>query len=179
MRITISGTPGSGKTVVGKYLSKKLNLKYYGIGELMREFASRHNLDLISLDKLLERNKKLDKKFNEYIKKLNNEDKFIVDSRIGFFFIKNAVNIFLDADLNLRAKRIFNDKRKLENFKKMEDVRKEIDNRLMLERKRFKKLYNVDFTNLNNYDLIINTTGMNVKIISSIIQRYLSKTGAK
>jgi len=40
MRITISGTPGSGKTVVGKYLSKKLNLKYYGIGELMREFAS-------------------------------------------------------------------------------------------------------------------------------------------
>ena len=71
MNRLLQGDVGSGKTVVGKYLSKKLNLKYYGIGELMREFASRHNLDLISLDKLLERNKKLDKKKYEKEKRSN------------------------------------------------------------------------------------------------------------
>jgi len=179
MKITISGTPGSGKSVVGRYLSKKLNLKYYGIGELMREFASKHKLDLISLDKLLEKNKKLDKKFNEHIKRLDNKNNFVIDSRIGFLFIRNAVNIFLDADLDLRAKRIFKDKRKLESYKTIKDVKKGISKRLMLERKRFKKLYNVDFTDLKNYDLVINTTGMNVMIISNIILKYLNKNGIK
>src|SRR3989344_7352731 len=121
MKITISGTPGSGKTVVGKYLAKNLHLRYYGIGELMREFALKHKIDLIELDKLLEKNKKLDKKFNEHIKNLNNKNNFVVDSRIGFLFIKNAVNVFLDADLELRAKRIFKDKRKLEDYKTVGD----------------------------------------------------------
>ena len=111
MKITISGTPGSGKSVVSKYISNKFSLKYYGIGELMRTFAKKKKIDLIELDKLLEKNEKLDKKFNEYIKKLNKEKNFIVDSRLGFLFIKKGIHIFLDADINVRAKRIFKDKR--------------------------------------------------------------------
>jgi len=176
MKITISGTPGSGKSVVSRYIAKKLRLKYYGVGELFREYAKKKKLNLIELDKFLEKNKKIDKKFNEsIIKRLDNKDNFVLDSRIGFLFIKNAVHVFLDADLNLRAKRIFKDKRKLENYRKAEDVKKEIDKRLRLERKIFKEIYNVDFTDLRHYDLIINTTGMNVKIISDIILRYLNK----
>ena len=103
MKITISGTPGSGKTVVGKYLSKILKLDYYGIGELMRNFADENKLDLNQLIRLLEKNKELDKSFNESIKDLNNKNNFILDSRIGFLFICKSINIFLDADLNLRA----------------------------------------------------------------------------
>lgn len=175
MKITISGTPGSGKTVVGKYLSKKLKLKYYGVGELMRDFAKKNNLNLIQMNKFLEKDKKLDKNFNESIKKLNKRDNFILDSRIGFLFVKKCVNIFLDADLNIRAGRIFKDRRKLENYKKVEDVKKEIKKRFLSERKRFKKLYKIDFANLKNYNLIINTNGMNVKIISNIILKYLER----
>jgi len=175
MKITISGTPGSGKTVAGKYLAKELHLKYYGIGELMREFATKHKLDLIELDKILEKNKKLDKKFNEHIKQLNNKNNFVVDSRIGFLFIKNAVNVFLDADLNLRARRIFKDKRKLEKFNTTKDVKNEIEERLKSERRRFRKLYKVDFTSKKNYDLFIDTTGLNIKLISNKILNYLKE----
>jgi len=173
MKITISGTPGSGKTVVGKYLSKILKLDYYGIGELMRNFADENKLDLNQLIRLLEKNKELDKSFNESIKELNNKNNFILDSRIGFLFISKSVNIFLDADLNLRANRIFKDQRKLENYKTVKEVKDEISKRFLSERKRFRKLYKADFADLNHYDLVIDTTNMNVKIISTIILKYL------
>jgi len=175
MRITISGTPGSGKSVVSKYLSKKLSLKYYGIGELMRGFAQKKKIGLIQLSELLKKDSELDKKFNEDIIKLNDDDNFVLDSRLGFFFIKNGIHIFLDADADLRAERIFNDNRKLEKFNKVGDVKKEIVKRLSLERERFRKLYKVDFTDINNYDLIIDTTGMNTKLISDVIIKYLRK----
>ena len=175
MKITISGTPGSGKSVVAKYICKQLNLKYYGVGELMRDFAKRKGLNLIEMSNLLKKDKRLDKYFNENIKKMNYEDNFVLDSRLGFLFIKKGIHIFLDADLDLRAERIFNDKRKLEMFKKVEEVRDEIKNRLFLEKERFKKLYRVDFTNLKYYNLVINTTGMNVQLISKIILEYLEK----
>ncbi|MBS3143504.1 cytidylate kinase family protein [Candidatus Woesearchaeota archaeon] len=173
MKITISGTPGSGKSVVGKYISKKLRLKYYGVGELMRKFAKKNKIDLIELSELLNKNNKLDKNFNEDIKKFNRKDNFVLDSRLGFLFITKGIHLFLDADLDLRAKRIFKDKRKLENFKTIDGVKKEIRERLLMERQRFKKLYNVDFTDLRHYDLVIDTTGMNVNIISNIILKYL------
>lgn len=175
MRITISGTPGSGKSVVSRYLSKKLSLKHYGIGEMMRNFAKKKKLGLIEFSRLLERDSRLDKKFNESIKKLNEEDNFVLDSRLGFLFIREGVHIFLDANFGLRAKRIFNDHRKLEYFKKVDDIKKEIRKRLTLERDRFKKLYKVDFTNLKHYNLVIDTTGMNVRLISEIILKYLRK----
>ena len=175
MKITISGTPGSGKTVIGKYLAKKLHFKYYGMGELMRDFAEHHKLNLIELGELLKKNKKLDKKFNEHIKKLNNKKNIIIDSRIGFLFIKKGIHLFLDADLNLRARRIFKDKRKLENFKTVDEVKKEITKRLSLERERFRKLYKVDFTNKKNYDIVIDTTGLNAKIVSKKVLDYLKK----
>tara|TARA_Y100000034_G_C6791147_1_gene354231 strand:+ start:256 stop:780 length:525 start_codon:yes stop_codon:yes gene_type:complete len=173
MRITISGTPGSGKSVASKYLSKKLKFKHYGIGDLMRDFAKKKKLGLIELSKMLEKDSTLDKKFNEDIKRLNKENNFILDSRLGFFFIKKGIHIFLDADFGVRAERIFKDKRKLESFKKVDDVKKEIKKRLSLERNRFRKLYKVDFTDLSHYDLVIDTTGMNAKLISEIILKYL------
>jgi len=175
MKITISGTPGSGKSVVTKYLSKKLNLRHYGVGELMRDFAKKKKLDLIELSRLLEKNKKLDKSFNENIKKLDYKDNFVLDSRLGFLFIKKGIHIFLDSNLDLRAKRIFKDKRKLESYGSVVEVKNEIKERLLLERERFKKLYKVDFTDLKHYDLVIDTTKMNVKLISNIILDYLKK----
>ena len=75
---------------------------------------------------IVSKNKKLDKKFNEHIKRLNNKENIVIDSRIGFLFIKKGIHLFLDADLDLRAKRIFKDKRKLENFKTVNEVKKEM-----------------------------------------------------
>jgi cytidylate kinase len=39
MIITIAGTVGSGKSTVGRIIAKRLGLKHYSIGDLMREMA--------------------------------------------------------------------------------------------------------------------------------------------
>lgn len=175
MRITVSGTPGSGKSAVSKYLSIKLSIKYFCIGDLMRDFARKKGINLLQLDDLLRKDENLDRKFNEHIKSLNKTDKFILDSRLGFLFINKGMHIFLDADIDVRAKRIFNANRTLEKFRDAEEVKSEINKRLRLEVSRFRKLYKVDFTDLKHYDLVIDTTNMNVKIISDIILKYIKK----
>jgi len=177
MKITISGTAGSGKSTTSRMLAKQLGLKYYGVGEIARQTADARGMSLINFTKYLESHKSYNKKFNESINKLNGEDKFVLDSRIGFFLIKDSVNIFLDADLDVRAERIFNDKRKLESFKTMEDVKKEIRKRNNLEKKMIYEMYKIDFTDVGHYDLVINTDGMIVGDICRIIKKYLKKQG--
>ena len=52
MIVTISGTPGSGKSTVGKLIAKKLGLKHYSIGNLMRSMAKEKGLTLGELGEL-------------------------------------------------------------------------------------------------------------------------------
>jgi len=60
MIITISGKAGSGKSTVAKQLAKKLNLKHYSIGDIMRKLAKEKNISLNELSKLAEKDKTID-----------------------------------------------------------------------------------------------------------------------
>ena len=44
--ITVSGTPGSGKSTVAKLLEGKTGLKYVYSGMTFRELATKHNMSL-------------------------------------------------------------------------------------------------------------------------------------
>ena len=46
MIIAISGKAGSGKSTIAELLAKKLKLKHYSIGNLMREMAKKKNISL-------------------------------------------------------------------------------------------------------------------------------------
>ena len=46
MRITVSGLPGSGTTSLARYLSEKHNFKLISAGEVFRQMAKEHNMDL-------------------------------------------------------------------------------------------------------------------------------------
>ncbi|WP_163328676.1 adenylate kinase family protein [Desulfurobacterium thermolithotrophum] len=60
MKITITGTPGTGKTTVANILSKKLNLPLFNISELVKkeklyiEFDSKRNAFVVDPEKLRE-----------------------------------------------------------------------------------------------------------------------------
>jgi len=174
MKITISGLPGSGKTTVTKLLAKKLKLKHYSIGNLMRKIAKKKNINELELNKIAEKQKDIDKKLDDFQKKLANKDNFVLDSRIGFYFIPDSIKIFLKVNLKQGAKRIFKDKRKEESYKTIKQTLKAIKRRMKSETIRYKKHYGIkNFRSKKNYDLVIDTTNLKPDEVVNKIIRFI------
>ena len=172
MIITISGKAGSGKSTVAKELSKKLNLKHYSIGDLMRKIAKEKNISLIELNRLAEKDKSIDTELDKKQIELRKKDNFVIDGRLTAFFILNAdLKVFLDCDDKTRAERILRDERKDEKSEDINELFKKIKQREQSERKRYRQLYNADYYDEKLYDLIIDTTNLKVgEVVEKIME---------
>jgi len=166
--ITISGTPGSGKSTVAKLLEKKLGLEYIYSGKLFREMAKKYNMSLEEFGKYCEKNKEIDNKLDEKQIDLLKKGNIILEGRLaGWLAYKNkipAFKVLLNTDLDTRAKRIV--KREGENIEKR---KKEILERERSEKTRYKKYYDIDLDNTSIYDLVIDTGDKKPEKIVDII----------
>jgi len=159
--ITISGKPGSGKSTVAKTLAEKLNLKHYSTGDFRRKLAVKNNLDINELNKLGEKEFWTDRQADDWQTNLGEtKDNFIIDSRLGFHFIPNSIKIFLSVSKEVGADRIFKEGRTEEKFKNLKEAEKFWAERTNSDSKRYKKYYNINPYDKNNYDIIIDTTNM-------------------
>ncbi|MDP7244090.1 MAG: cytidylate kinase family protein [Flavobacteriales bacterium] len=172
MIITISGKAGSGKSTIAKQLAKKLKLKHYSIGDLMRQIAKDKNISLMELSKLAEKDNSIDLELDKKNIELREENNFVIDGRLTAYFSPYAeLKVFLDCDDEVRADRILKDERKDEKSKNIKESTKKIKQREQSERKRYKKLYNVDYCDKKLYNLIIDTTNLSIKeVVEKIIE---------
>jgi len=164
MIITISGKAGSGKSTIAKLLAKKLSLKHYSIGDLMRQMAKEKGISLLELSELAEKDESIDKELDEKQIELGKKEKnFVIDGRLTAFFIPKAdFKIFLECDDKVRAERILKDERETEKSKDINEMIKKIKRREESERKRYKEYYNVDYYKKELYDFVIDTTNLSV-----------------
>jgi CMP/dCMP kinase len=173
MRITISGTAGSGKSTVARELAKMLGYKHYSMGDIQREIAKEKGLTIVELGELEKKDPSIDKMIDDRQKKLGKtEDDFVIDSWLSSLFIPNSFKIFLDADIEVRAKRIAKE-REAEKYDTPEQAIKAIKQREKTNRERFLKFYNYDFMDKKNYDLVIDTAG---KDILEIVEKIISSS---
>ena len=181
MIITISGKAGSGKSTIARGLAKKLELKHYSIGDLMRQLAKEKKMSLNELGNLAEKNKSIDLELDKKQIELRNQDNFVIDGRLTAHFLPYAdLKVFLDCDDNVRAERILKDNRSDEKSKDIMGLIKKIRQREQSERKRYKKLYNIDYHDKKLYDLIIDTTKLSImevveKITGLVVDKCKSK----
>lgn len=181
MIITISGLPGSGKTTVGKLLAKKLGMRFYSIGDLRGRMAIERGLTIDQLNEIGMKEKWTDKEADEYQRKLGEtEDDFVIESRLGFFFIPKSVKIFLDVDPRKAAERIFRDNRPDEKRKgTIEEVASSIRKRMKNDVARYRKYYKVDFLDESQYDIIIDTTNLTPDQVVERIMNGIKKIAGK
>ena len=172
MIITLSGKAGSGKSTVAKQLAKKLNLKHYSIGDIMRQVAKERSVSLNELSKLAEKDKSIDTALDKKSIDLREENNFVIDGRLTAYFIHYAdLKIFLDCNDKVRAERILKDERKDEKSKSINELIKKIRQREQSERKRYEKLYKIDYYDKKFYDLMIDTTNLSIEeVVDNIME---------
>lgn len=170
--ISISGDLASGKGAVSGILLKELDYDIYRNGEYFRKLAKEYDMDLSEFSKYVEEHPEIDVEIENSAKKhAENHDNFIIDARLGWYAVPESFKVYLKVDIDEAAKRAFNDEKRkdLENFSSIDDHKKALMERTNSENERYLSLYGVDRTDMNNYDLVIDTTEKTPEEVASII----------
>ena len=172
IRITLSGSIGSGKSTVGKLLSKSLGVEFISVGNFSRKKAESMGFDIDQFQIYLKKHPEIDKEMDQYItEEMNRKDSFILDYRLGFHFIKNSFNVLLKVSPELALTRISSRLGTNEYYDGLsfKDKIAKMESRNLNMQSRFIELYGVDFLNEENYSLLIKTNELNPEEITSII----------
>lgn len=172
--ITIAGPPGSGKSTTARHVANMLNYQHFSSGDIFREIAKSFEVDVARLNIMAEENNNLDFEVDSKLRKMGDESsEFVIDSRTAFFWMPQSYKVYLDLDINTAAERVFKQivsgGRVSQTATSIEDVMNDIETRIDSELKRYKKLYNLDYTKNEHYDLIINTTDSTAYEIAELI----------
>ncbi len=164
MRVTIGGPPGSGKTTVSKLVSKELQYNHIYTGDIFRNLAKEKGVSLEDFSKLAEKDDSIDIEVDRRQKELGKQENIILEGRMARFMINPDLSVWITASFDERIKRIS----ERENLD-YEAVYKETKAREKSEIIRYQKIYNVDISNLDSYDLVINSLRINAEGVSRII----------
>lgn len=155
MIITVGGSIGSGKSTLAKLLAQKYGLKYYSVGQIMRDMAKERGLSLLDLSLTAEKDESIDLELDRRQKGLAKKAGFVMDSRLGAYLLKADFKIWLDASPEVQARRIAS-----RDDVSADDARMLIARREASETERYRDIYNIDINDQSVYDLIINTDKM-------------------
>ena len=177
MIISISGKPGSGKDTVGDIIAKKLKMKIHRMGDMRGELAKKHGLTLDELNEIGKKEDWTDKEIDDKIIELGkNEDNFIIVSRTAFFLIPNSVKVFIDVDYKEAARRIMADRKGRDEEKISDNINEEIrilKRRAEDDRKRYVKIYNQDYMDFKNFDIVVDSTNITANQVADQIIKFI------
>lgn len=160
MKISIAGELGSGKSSVSKVLARKKGMHYFSTGAIQRDIASKLGVSTLELNKISENDKKIDDQIDSFLVDLNkSQNSIIIDSRMAWHFVPSSFKVFLYVDINVAAERVIKDKeRTSESYDDIVSAKNDLESRKSSENKRFFDLYNVNCSNFDNYDLVVDTS---------------------
>ena len=170
--ISISGDLASGKGTVSEILMDRLGHDIYRNGEYFRKLAKEYDMDLSEFTKYVEEHPEIDIEIENSAKKhALAHDNFIIDARLGWYAVPESFKVYLKVHIDEAARRAFNDEKRkdLENYSSIEDHKNALIERTNSENERYKALYGVDRTDMNNYDLVVDSTDKTPEEVASII----------
>ena len=176
--ISLGGELASGKGTTSVILAEKLNYSIYRNGEYFRKLARESGMDVTEFNEYVKKHPEIDiqieKSAAEHAK---THDNFIIDARLGFYAVPESFKVYLTVDINVAAKRAFNDpnRKSTENFSTVEEQKQDIIKRYQIENERYWNLYHVHKEDLSNYDLVIDTTTMTPQEVADKIEEEYKK----
>lgn len=177
MIITITGKPCSGKGTAAKEFCKQFNFEYMCTGDMFRNYAKQYGYDnILSFQENSPIIKQIDKLIDDNsieIGKTRINNNIVFDSRLAWHFIPNSFKVFIDVDFETAGKRLFEAKRTSEQIDSIENAVESLKTRWQIENNRYLELYNVNNLNMENYDLIIDSSNLTPnEVVEAIKQGY-------
>jgi cytidylate kinase len=159
-KISISGDLGSGKSVLARRLESNINFKLISVGVIQRKLAQKYGLSTTEFNKYMETHSEIDIECDNMVSEYGkSNESIILDSRLAWHFVPQSFKIHLIVNRRIAGQRIFNDTvRENEKYQSIEETIQSNIVRRSSEVLRFKQQYHVDIDNLNNYDLVIDTS---------------------
>ncbi len=176
--ITIAGLPGSGKSSTAKGVARNLKYQHFSSGDLFRKMAAERGLSVEELNFTAEKQKQVDREIDELLVKTGKEKSdLVIDSHTAFHWIPNSFKVFLDLEPKVAAARTFahiqKEGRLSQGGSSIEEVYQNTLKRIKSEQDRFRDLYNIDITDKNQFDLVVDT-GVNDldQVIGTVFKAY-------
>ena len=170
MIITIGGLAGTGTTTLSEVLSEKLDIPYISAGFIFREMAKEKGMSVLEFSEFAEGNDDIDKEIDKRQAEIaKSSENLIIDGRLSAYFVENAdLRIWLMTPFDIRSERIAQREEKSVDVAKNEIIIREKSEAL-----RYMDIHNIDISNLDIYDIIINTGSFDPESISEIITTTL------
>lgn len=173
MRITVSGLPGSGTTSLSRYLAEHHGFTMISAGEVFRQCAKEHNMELAEFGRLAESDPAYDKMIDARQKEIaEQKDNIIVEGRLSGWMVEKAdLKIWLFAPINCRLERIvFRDQ--IRDISTAKEITLE---REQCEAVRYRQYYDIDINDLSIYHIILNSERWGVEDLGAIVDTAISK----
>lgn len=176
MKITISGFPGAGKGTLIKRLEEEYKIPSFSVGQLRREYALSHGMNINELNHLGEQNSLTDTTADAYQKQWAKENSnFILDGRLSYFFTPESIKIFLTVDSLEGARRIQEAARESEKAQiSLEERIKTNQLRCESDIRRYNSIYGIENCyDEDNFDIILDTTHRNPDEVFKLVKKKI------
>jgi len=175
MHITLTGNLGSGKSTLSKILEAEYGYEIFSTGKVIRKIAEEHGLSVLEMNELMNKDPKYDHEIDDTTARISREnpDKSILfDSRLAWHFVDKSFKVFLSVSLDVAAKRVAADasRGEVEHYASLEDAKQNLKKRAETEDIRYKELYNIEYFNFSNYNLVLDSTDCAPDILAKILK---------
>lgn len=165
MNISITGNLGSGKSSVAKILKEK-GYEIFSTGNIFRQLAMEKGVSVEEFNRQVNEaahkgDRSVDKMIDDTTARIGEErDMVVIDSRLAWHFAPKSFKVFIITDIDESSRRVFNDsvRASSESYSSKEECRKALINRQKLETVRYKEIYGIDYYDMSNYNLLIEST---------------------
>ncbi len=173
MHITLTGNLGSGKSTICKLLEGKYGFEIYSTGKVLRMLAEERGVSVLEMNQLICSDPSYHHMIDDATTRISREqadDKIVFDSRLAWHFAEKSFKVFLSVDIAEAARRVFNDDRgDVEKYKSIEDAKAQLIERANTEDMRYKNLYQINYFDFNNYNLVLDSTNCTPEFLAERI----------
>ena len=178
MLITISGKPCSGKSTIVKVLVDKYGFKKISVGDMFKAEAEKRGMSSEEFNAYCINDPAYDFFIDNETKRLGTElenEKVIFDSRLAWHFVPKYFKVFTTLNEDEMAQRLANsDRTGKEKITEIEEAKRSLINRFNLENERYKQIYGFNNLDMNNYDLVLDTSNRTPESLADeLYENYL------